>query len=76
MVFVVDFRLPFDPLFVHHGTNCCARNAREACEAVKKGIPDAQRVTARPGMVCCYGKPWSTWDSTLGAECAPVERQE
>ena len=32
--YVVDFRLPFDPLFVHHGTNCCARNAKEAVAAV------------------------------------------
>lgn len=69
----MDFRLPFDPLFVHHGTNCCARNAKEAVAIVQRGIPEATRLTAHEGMVCLYGRPWATWDATLGAECAPAE---
>ncbi len=72
--FVVDFRLPFDPLFVHHGANVSARNAREAVALFRSRVPAAQRVTAAQGIVCLYGKPWATWDSSLGATCSPLSR--
>ena len=72
--FVVDFRLPFDPLFVHHGANVSARNAREAVALFRRHVPAAQRVTAAQGIVCLCGKPWATWDSSLGAPCRPLSR--
>ena len=70
--FVVDFRLPFDALFVHHGANVRARNAREAVRIFRAAVPEAQGCTASEGVVCLYGKRWADWDASAGAECRPV----
>lgn len=71
--FVVDFRLPFDALFVHHGANVQARNAEDAVRIFRAAVPEAQNCTAREGVVCLYGKPWADWDASAGAECCPVD---
>ena len=71
--FVVTFKLPTDKhLFIRHGTNTCAKNAREAIANVRPHIPDAYNFAARPGIVMLYGRPWCDWDATQGAECAPA----
>lgn len=71
--FVVDFLLPFDALFVHHGANVQARNAKDAVRIFREAVPEAQGCTAREGVVCLYGKPWADWDASAGAECRPVD---
>lgn len=70
--FVVDFRLPFDALFVHHGANIRARNAREAVRIFRAAVPEARGCTASEGVVCLYGERWADWDASAGAECRPV----
>ena len=73
MEYVVDFKLPNDPsMFVHHGTNAVARNAREAIAEVVRRIPDAIIRSAEPGLVVLYGAEYATWDESLGAPCSPM----
>ena len=72
--FVVEFKLPGDDLFVRHGTNVVAKNSKEAISKVKPHIQNAQFLCAHKGVVMLYGKKWSTWDATLGAEYAPARK--
>lgn len=75
--FVVSFNLPTDEhLFIRHGTNTIARNAREAIAKVRPHIPGAFNFRAERGVVMLYGRRWCDWDSTRGAECAPASRKE
>lgn len=73
--YVVDFTLPGDAaLFIHHGCNVVARNTRDAIRQACDRFPEARIRGASPGIVCLYGAPFATWDSTLGAECAPSRK--
>lgn len=72
--FVVSFRLPGDAhLFIRHGTNVWARNAKDAIAKFQKWVPEAYDCTAEEGMVVLYGMKWATWDALRGAQCAPAE---
>ena len=80
MDFVVEFKLPTDEhLFVRHETNVpCARNAEDAIRRVKAELPEAFGFSAFQGMVCNYGRPWTTvdtlrprWEQMRGGGAAP-----
>lgn len=74
--YVVDFTLPEDEgLFIHHGINVTARNAKEARAKFAAKYPQATIIGVCLGMVCLYGDEYSTWDASLGAECAPARKE-
>jgi hypothetical protein len=74
--FVVSFRLPGDAhLFIRHGTNVWARNAKDAIDKFRKCVPEAYDCTAEEGMVVLYGMKWATWDYSGGARFAVADKR-
>lgn len=74
--YVVEFKLPTDKhLFIRHGVNVFqVRNRQAAIDKARLFLPsDAHILCAYLGVVMLYGSKWSTWDSTLGAECSPSD---
>jgi hypothetical protein len=69
--YVVDFHLPGDGIFDHHGTNFVGRSKKEAREAVERHIPGASVLSVSEGMICLYGAPYANYDALGGAYCTP-----